>query len=71
MAMSEGGARMLANNPHIRFYDGRRGYVRVTVTPDLWRSDFRMVPFVTRPGADVRTLASWIVEEGRPGARQD
>jgi alkaline phosphatase D len=64
------GAAALARNPHIKFYNGRRGYVRAFVTKDTWTSDYRTVPFVTRPDAPVETKASFVVENGRPGVRQ-
>lgn len=66
--MTGGGQRALSNNPHFRFYNGQRGYVTATVTPDRWTSDFRVVPVVTAPGGGVETRASFVVEDGRPGA---
>jgi len=58
-------------NPHIKFFDGdRRGYVRCTVTPKEWRTDLQMVTTVSRPDAPAYTLASFVVEDGRPGARR-
>lgn len=57
--------RMLPVNPQIRYFNGRRGYVRCEVTPKLWRTDYRLVDYVTRPGAPVATKASFTVEPGR------
>ena len=62
-----GDARQLAENPHIRFTNRDRGYVRNEVTPDAWRTDFRAVEYVSRPGAPARTVASFVIEDGRPG----
>jgi alkaline phosphatase D len=62
------GQRVLAENPHLRFYNNQRGYVRCSVTPSAWVSDYRVVPYVSRPGAPVETRASFTVEAGRPGA---
>ncbi len=62
---------VLAENPHIKFANRNRGYVRCTLDRGQWRSDFRIVPYVTRPGAPVTTRASFVVEDGRPGAQQD
>jgi alkaline phosphatase D len=60
---------VLADNPHVRLADGsRRGYVRMEVTRDRLRADLRAVRTVTQPASDVETLASFIVEDGRPGA---
>ena len=60
----------LPENPHIRYFESReRGYVRVEVTPALWRADLRAVSTVTQPEAQARTLTSWVVESGRAGAQ--
>ncbi|HEY8456670.1 MAG TPA: alkaline phosphatase D family protein [Actinopolymorphaceae bacterium] len=61
------GELILAENPHIKFFNGQRGYVRCTVTPDLWRADYRVVPYITQPGADIYTRASFVTEAGNPG----
>ena len=61
---------LLEVNPHIKFFNTRRGYVRATVTPSLWTSDYRVVPFVSRPGAPVETRASFVVENGKLGAHR-
>jgi alkaline phosphatase D len=60
---------VMLENPHIKFQNSRRGYVKCTVTPKLWQSDFRTVPFVSKPGAEISTRASFIVEAGHPGAQ--
>jgi alkaline phosphatase D len=58
-----------ADNPHVRFADGRRrGYVRVEVTPARWQADLRAMRSVTQPRAEADTLATFVVEDGRPGA---
>ncbi|MFJ9579356.1 alkaline phosphatase D family protein [Streptomyces sp. NPDC101191] len=54
-------------NPHLRFYNGRRGYVTVALGEDSARADFRTVASVTTPGAPVVTAASFVTEAGRPG----
>ncbi|MBM3457386.1 MAG: alkaline phosphatase [Armatimonadetes bacterium] len=61
--------RLLADNPCVRFHNGERGYVRCTVSPESWRSDYVVVEDVLRPGGRVRTRASYVVEAGRPGAK--
>ena len=62
---------MVAWNPHIKFFDGdRRGYVRCSVDRHEWRTDLRMVTTVSRPDAPAYTFASFVVEDGRPGAQQ-
>ncbi len=56
-------------NPHVKFFDGdRRGYVRCTVTPAAWRSDYQVVAAANDTSAPATTLTSWVVENGRPGA---
>ncbi len=60
---------LLADNPHIRLADGtRRGYVRIEVTRERLRADLRAMRTVTQPKSDADTLASFVVEDGRPGA---
>jgi len=60
---------LLPDNPHIRLGNGtRRGYVRVEITRERLRADLRTVRSVTRPRAEVDTLATFVVEDGRPGA---
>ncbi|MUN35981.1 alkaline phosphatase D family protein [Actinomadura litoris] len=67
--MTEEGRRFLAGNPHMSFFNGQRGYVRVDVDRERWRSDFRVLPFVQQPGAPVSTRASFVVEDGKPGVQ--
>ena len=62
-----GGQTVLQENPHFKFFNAQRGYVRCTVTDQLWRSDYRVLPYVTSPGAPVSTRASFVTEAGRPG----
>jgi len=58
-------AALRAENPFVKFYNSERGYVRCEVTPAMWRTDYRTVPYVSRPGAPLLTRASFIVESGR------
>jgi alkaline phosphatase D len=61
----------LADNPHVRFFESRwRGYLRCQVDHRRWRTDLQVVDTVQRPGAPVRTLASFVVEDGRPGPQR-
>jgi alkaline phosphatase D len=63
---------MIPHNPHIRFFDGdRRGYVRCTLDHGQWKTDLRMVTTVSRAEAPVYTLASFAIENGKPGAQLD
>lgn len=64
-------AQYLPENPHIKFADSRhRGYVRVEVTPREWRADLRAMETVAKPDGACNTLASFVVEDGKPGARR-
>ena len=48
------------DNPHIYYFDGRKhGWIRCTVTPELWRSDYRTVASILDVQAPVTTAASW------------
>jgi alkaline phosphatase D len=60
---------LMAENPNVRFFNGERGYVRCTVTPKLWRSDYCTVADVKNPGAPIITRASFVVESGLAGAK--
>jgi alkaline phosphatase D len=62
---------MIRFNPHIKFFDGdRRGYVRCRVGRAEMRADLQMVTTVSRPDAPESTFASFVVENGRPGAER-
>ena len=61
---------VVAENPHIKFFNGQRGYVRCTLTPEQWRADYRVLPFVKQQGAPVYTRASFAIEAGKPGLQQ-
>jgi alkaline phosphatase D len=57
-----------SENPHMLLMDSRyRGYVRMEVTPTRLAADLRAMESVTRREAACDTLASFVVENGRPG----
>ncbi len=62
-------ADILSENPFVRWFNGQRGYVRCDVTKNMWRADYRIVPYVTRPGSGIETRRSFVVEDGRAGAQ--
>jgi alkaline phosphatase D len=64
-AVPRGLDALLSENPFVKYHNQERGYVRCTLSPREWRSDYRMVDFVTRPGAPIGTRASFVLEEGR------
>jgi len=52
-------------NPHVRYFDGsKRGYLRVEVDHDLWRTDARTVDTIEVPEAPTTTSASYVVPAG-------
>jgi hypothetical protein len=59
------GQHFLAENPFVKSFNAEREYVRCEVTPKSWRTDYRTVEYVTRPGAPVNTRRSFVVESGR------
>jgi alkaline phosphatase D len=59
---------LVANNPLLKFVNFERGYVKCTVTPQAWQSDYMVVSDVTQPGGQVSCRASFLVENGSPGA---
>ena len=61
---------LLAENPFIKFHNRQRGYVRCTVTPNEWRSDYVVVPEVLESGGPAEVPASFVVEAGRPGIKK-
>ena len=54
---------VLPENPHVRYFSNRRGYVRTRITTDELRADFRVLPFVSRLGAKAHTGASFVVPD--------
>jgi len=59
-----------AKNPQLRFFDNHRGYVRCTLERNQLTADFRAVSTVRKPTATVSTTATFVVDDGRPGARR-
>ena len=62
--------KILSDNPFVRFHNAERGYLMCEATPKLWRTDYRTVPFVMKPGAPLQTRASFVVESGTPGLKK-
>ncbi|MEU1377566.1 alkaline phosphatase D family protein [Streptomyces triculaminicus] len=58
---------MLAANPHMKYYDARRGYAVVTLDRCRLQADFRTVSGVVTPGGDISTAARFVSEAGAPG----
>jgi alkaline phosphatase D len=62
--------QIAAENPFVKFLNEERGYVYCELTPRRWRTDYKTVPFVSRPGAPLNNRASFIVESGRPALQR-
>jgi alkaline phosphatase D len=61
-------AAYLADNPHVRFFESRsRGYMSTEVTPERMTTRFQAISDPHDPDATVSTLATFVVEDGRPG----
>jgi alkaline phosphatase D len=64
-------AAYLEHNPHMKFYDGRRGYVTVELDGEAMRTDYKTVAQITTPGAPLNLAASFVTPAGprdQPGA---
>jgi len=59
-------AELFRENPFVKFHNAERGYVSCSVTKDQWRTFYRTVPFVDRPGAPLQTRAEFVVEHNKP-----
>jgi alkaline phosphatase D len=57
----------VADNPHLKFFSNRRGYVRTMITTGRIQADFRALDRISRPGAEARTAGSFVIEPDRPG----
>ncbi len=54
-------------NPHLRFQNNLRGYVRARITPTSLDADFRALRKVTRRDQQVFTRASVAIADQEPG----
>ncbi|MCS6866224.1 MAG: alkaline phosphatase D family protein [Gemmataceae bacterium] len=61
---------LLAENPCVKYHNRQRGYVRCTVTPKQWESDYVVVPEVLKPGGPAVVDAKFIVEAGTAGIKK-
>jgi len=56
---------------HVKFATGlHRGYVRMELTSTKLTAELRALDDARRQDAQCSTLASWVVEDGRPGAQR-
>jgi alkaline phosphatase D len=57
--------RTLERNPHIAFFNGRRGYTLHEADEGRMETRYRAVPYVSHPGAPLEDKARFVVEAGR------
>lgn len=58
---------LMQQEPHLKFFNGQRGYVRHVVTPERWQADFQVLDKVSAPDGRLSTRRSFVVENGKPG----
>ena len=58
------GRRYLADNPFLKFNNAQRGYVVCDVTPEAWRTEFKVLDKVSERGGMLTTRAVYAVESG-------
>jgi alkaline phosphatase D len=58
----------LPNNPQLLLQNNNRGDCKCTLTEDTWTSEYRIVSTVRQPTATVSSLATFVVQNGVPGA---
>ncbi|MEW2504197.1 alkaline phosphatase D family protein [Amycolatopsis sp. NPDC047767] len=66
MDLDAGGQTILDENPHVKFGNFQRGYVRCEVTPREWTADYRVVDKVSIRDGKVTTRAKLTVEDRVP-----
>ncbi len=54
----------------MKFFNDQRGYLSIDVTPEQWQTHFRIIDYVSRRGAALKTRASYVVEAGRPSLQR-
>lgn len=59
-------AELYSENPFVKYHNAERGYVSCTITEDTWKTYYRTVEYVDRPGAPLQTRAEFTVERGKP-----
>ncbi len=62
----DGNEDVLGENPHVKFYANRRGYIRTKFTETQLRADYRVLGQVSKPDAAAETAKSFVVEDGNP-----
>ncbi len=55
---------LMQQDPHIKFYNRQRGYVRHVVTPGRWQADYQVLDKVSVPDGRMTTRRGFVVEIG-------
>ncbi|MEU4253948.1 alkaline phosphatase D family protein [Amycolatopsis sp. NPDC026612] len=66
-------AAWYANNPHVKYCKGERGYVRVTTTPSQMQADFVTTSDVSvydPASVVIKNDVSYVVQAGKPGLQK-
>ncbi|TCO23505.1 alkaline phosphatase D [Kribbella steppae] len=61
-----GGPTVLAENPHIKYIQNRRGYVSMSITKHELTADFKVLQYVTRLNQPISTGRRYVVPAGAP-----
>jgi alkaline phosphatase D len=61
---------ILANNPFVKFHTAERGYVKCTLTPETYTSDYIAVEDVTMPGGKAVNRGTFVIEAGKAGIQK-
>ncbi|MFD3920756.1 alkaline phosphatase D family protein [Streptomyces sp. NPDC058595] len=56
-------------NPHMKYYDGRRGYTTIALAGDRATVAFNTLTAVTKPDSALTRAASFVTEAGNPGLK--
>lgn len=57
----------LDHNPHVALLNNQRGYQLYRVDAGRWATDIKVLDQVDRPGGQLSNLATYVVEQGKPG----
>lgn len=55
---------LMSANACVKFHNAERGYILCDVTPDRWRSDYKVIDDVINPGGSTTIRKSLVVESG-------
>lgn len=61
---------VMAENPHIKWINGRRGYISMHYDAERLDATFMGVPYISTPGAPVQLKNRFEVAAGEPGLHQ-